>query len=955
MSSVPASSAAPQSSASDNVSDLMCAIQRVLAEHNVSDARFILELPNSQYPTTATVTTEGDAQDVSDPLSKHEEEEEEKTVAASTALLMDLKATPACAPPTPPAHQRPPPRARSASAEPAAPNTPHTTPPSVRRAATPPSLQEEQQEEPPQAQDEQQSPLPRPSPPSPDNSAAQLDTTACPTTDPKTLVTPTSATTAARTREALSLVSPLQYSLPSTESHATSLTNGRAAQPSLTSDPAGKVDHPLPSSSCRTSTSIVDELAQLRRLSHAVVQEVASVEGRTQVKEPLQAFVGRSAILEDRRKRQSASATSQWSPSTGLPLFPTPPSLATPTRHHTSPTTTTSSSLHRPPAFQPTSSHVTGGAVAAGGSPASVFITSSTDSLTPSSHSLPSQRRSVVLISSPDYKGSNAAGGCGAGVNGGGGGCGGGGCAASAVPSASSLPSLVAVKKSAKPGRTPVFSILNKEGNSYASSNSSTSTTASSNTNNSGSIGGAATPRLLTSSSAKAGTSGTSGSVYASHHARPMSVSLMADDRNPPSPVFQPLVGSAAEEQACHQPSILIQPGQPAYAHARVFSPSKAAVHVAETTTNATNTTAATAAPHAAATDGAAAASATSTPAQNSADSPTPPPQPSFWWSEQSRENARRALQLQSQSRLSQTTETMTSASDSAAAADGGGGGGAGTKYRRLFNPALSAKAVKSGGEVLPPSPASQPPSTFSSVFKATGVNSESGGGGDAAAATTETATTGSPHSTARTTTAPSPRRPSLREMLLEQQQLEDASRRGMQEHARLMQAARAVHSSSSSAAAALTPSAKPFTLPYPSDSSSVASTPGATTGAIPATAATSDEVNASVLASNTVKAGSSSSDTRTSSGGGAGGPRTSEAGIQVVKFTLPQDAEARQSAVQQLCRSSSGIKHVDSKDRYRTLLASQKKDLSKKDEKEEKYKDLLSRAVEYNRLQRPQ
>lgn len=954
MSSVPASSAAPQSSAADNVSDLMCAIQRVLAEHNVSDARFILELPNSQYPTTVTVTTEGGAQDVSDPLSK---EEEEETVEASTALLMDLKATPACAPPTPPAHQRPPPRARSASAEPAAPHTPHTTPPSVKRAATPPPLQEEQQEEPPQAQDEQQSPLPRPSPPSPDNSAAQLDTTACPSADPKTLVTPTSATTATRTREALSLVSPLQYSLPSTESHAASLTNGRVAQPSLTSDPAGKVDHPLPSSPCRTSASIVDELAQLRRLSHAVVQEVASVEGRTQVKEPLQAFVGRSAILEDRRKRQSASATSQWSPSTGLPLFPTPPSLATPTRRHTSPTTTTSSSLHRPPAFQPTSSHVTGGAVAAGGSPASVFITSSTDSLTPSSRSLPSQRRSVVLISSPDYKGSNAAGGGGAGGSGAGVN-GGGGCAASAVPSAGSLPSLVAVKKSAKPGRTPVFSILNKEGNSYASSNSSTSTTASSNTNNNGSIGGAATPRLLTSSSAKAGTSGTSGSVCASHHARPMSVSLMADDRNPPSPVFQPLVGSAAEEQACHQPSILIQPGQPAYAHARVFSPSKAAVHVAGTTTNAANTTAATAAPHAAATDGAAAASATSMPAHNSADSPTPPPPPSLWWSEQSRENARRALQLQSQSRLSQTTETMTSASDAAAAAaaaDGSGGGGAGTKYRRLFNPALSAKAVKSGGEVLPPFPASQPPSTFSSAFKATTVNSESGGGGDAAAATTETATAGSPHSTATTTTAPSPRRLSLREMLQEQQQLEDASRRGMQEHARLMQAARAVHSSgSSSAAAALTPSATPFTLPYPSDSSSVASTPGATTGAIPATAASSDEVNASVPASNTVKA-DSSSNTRTSSGGGAGGPRTSEAGIQVVKFTLPQDAEARQSAVQQLCRSSSGVKHVDSKDRYRTLLASQKKDLSRKDEKEEKYKDLLSRAVEYNRLQRPQ
>jgi hypothetical protein len=951
----PNADGSPMASTAGNMSDVMSAIQRVLAEHNLNDARFVLEVPSSQRAVATNLTAEGGGEGGGRGGATEKDtvcaeaalfpSPDAADAAAAAALLKGLNAPPLTGPPTLPAHQPPPPRARCASVEPSHPHHLHPTPSLgyVTGAATPP----------PQPQ-------------------TLAEATATPSSSPP----PQSSTDGLATpklrgkREVPSLLSPLQYSLQSTESHTTPVTTGQGDQSSLTSNPTDKGDASPSAPQRARAADLSSELAELRRLSHEVAQEVAAAESKTHVKEPLQAFVGRSAILNDRRKRQSASsATSHLSPSNGLPLFPAPPPNAT----------SASMSGPRASAFQPPSSLVNGGVGGSAGgntnsnSSASLAIGSNADSLTPS-RSQVSQRRSVVLVSSPDHKLANVGGGGGtaggAGSTRGISSSGGGGGGPGAVPSAGSLPSLVALKKSAKPGRTPVFSILNKEGSrllegSGGGSNAGNSFNASANTNAGSTGGGTGIPRPLTPSSVRAAGSSTSSSAYASHHSRPTSVSLMADDRSPPSPVFQPLVGSAAEEQACRRPSIFVQHGQQQQQHTRLSTLSM---------------------------DAAATTAAGATP-----PSPSPTASPSLLWSEQTRENTRRAFQLQSQSRLSQTTETLPSPHPTTSSTVGA------VKHRRSFSPVLTAPAAKASISTTVVSQSTPstfpPPSTNTTASNST--NNNTGGGGRAGAAPASA-----------TPSIASHKRPSLREMLLEQQQLEDASRRGMEEHAKLMQAAHTARTSAATAAAPtvstpaaatiLTPTTnttagKPPYTRRPSSSSSppsfsapLGSLNGPTTVAAvvlphaasssspsslsrppPPSAAVSPEDAAGTSGSNSIRTVSRTASLplpgtpKSSKGLAMGGPRHSGDGsrtgvaasgvIQVVKFTMPPDMDARQSAVQQLCSSSSGGKHVDSKDRYRAMLATQKDDLTNKEAKEENYKDLLSRAVEYNRRQRPQ
>ncbi|KPI85285.1 hypothetical protein ABL78_5652 [Leptomonas seymouri] len=909
--------------ATEDVSDIMSAIQRVLAEHNMSDARFILELPNS--PSRGAVT-DGAAVEKGSGAGGNPKERSEDSCnnvrdrmntdgippspssarAAATALLVDIQATPAAAPPTLPEHNRPPPRARSASVEPPLPHTRLPSPPQTNRAT------EQQQHQP--------SSILVPAPTaevSLDHSAQKLDATARPPPAAGTSAKPT----AKEKQETPSLTTPLKYSGQAKESREAPVTKSSAHPSSLTSNSADKGAQPPPSP--HRPADLASELAELCRLSHEVALEVTNVEGRTQSKEPLHAFVGRSAILDDRRKRQSAMpATSQWSPSEGLPHFPTPPPKGSPPA--------ASSSTHHPAGYQPQPSLVNSGSsgtsVAEGNGSADAVSARSPASL----------RRNVVLLSPYDRITAGAVGGgpssVGSGGNGGG--------ASNGVPSAGSLPSLVAAKKSAKPGCTPVFSILNKEGSRLlegngngAANNFSVSAnsghSSSNNTNNgvSSSVSGC-TPQPLTSPSAKSGTSSTIGSVGAAHHSRPSNVSLVLEDRDKPSLVYQPLVGTAAEEQANRHPSILVQPPHP-----RPTGPSEApasATAPTTTTTAATTITAATAAVL-----------------------------PSSLWLEQSCENTRRAAQLQSQSRLSQTTEALTDAKKSAAtkeAVSNNRGNTANSTHRRLFNPALSdAHGVPSTTPPLAQKASQPPPSSCppAATMKKAGTSASAGAG----------------------SASTSPSRPSLREMLLEQQQLEDTSRRGLEQHAKLMQAAHSARVGSATTPNRVS-SSQPPTSASVSASLGVASAP-ATIGApvqvtspVPAMpalekadagASGGDSISTSVSVGSCNRLASTPSMPATSEGAGSTAPaaprpnNAGAAGIQVVKFTLPHDEDARQSVVQQLCRSSAGSKHVDSKDRYRAMLASQKEDFNSKDKKEEKYKDLLSRAVEYNRLQRRQ
>ncbi|KPA76103.1 hypothetical protein ABB37_07877 [Leptomonas pyrrhocoris] len=924
----------------ENVSDIVSAIQRVLEEHHVSDARFVLELPNgpSLVPATGTAAGGHGSSANNSPRARNTNPCSglEGHAGAAVTTLVDMRVTPAAAPPTLPEHHRPPPRARSASTEPALPHALYPAPPQAGEAS-------------------------RKSPPhqplsilvstpttatSFEHSAHRLDQTSRPPPGTDPIAIPTVKEDGGTP----SLMSPLQYSLKSTESPATPMTTDRTDRPSQVAGQADKGEE-TSSPGPRRAADLANELADLRRLSHEVAQEVAAVDGKTKSKEPLQTFVGRSAILDDRRKRQSASsATSQWSPSNGLPLFPTPlpPGATSPTP---------SGPAHRSSGPQPPPSLKNGGgagaAAGSGGggsstSTVSLVLSNNIDSLPQPRPPVPA-RRSVVLVASPLSKVAGASGGGGSSTGSAGSTGNGGGNTTTVtvtVPPAGSLPSLVAVKKSAKPGRTPVFSILNKDGSRLLEGGvgngggSSSNTTASagnvnhtSNTNTGG--GGVdVAAQLLTPPRVKGGTgsaaSSTGAAAPASHHSRPSNVSLMADDRDPPSPVFKPLVGTAAEEQACQHPSILVQSAQQQQQHTRLPTPPEAPVSAAASTPTPV-------------------AASNPTPAVAAATPPSDassPPLPSLQWTEQSRENTRRALQLQRQSRLSQTTEALRGADG--AAVGGSEADPAGMPQRRLVSPALGKAATTSSGSTPAPFPSLPPtsPATFPYSTAPTANN-----------AATASVGSGSSPST--------PSRPSLREMLLEQQQLANASRRGMEQHAKLMQAA---HTARASLTTTTTPTKPPSSALRPTTTSSAFSMPLRAVNA-PATVA------APVYVSHPVLVVPSSEESGGSDARGVGLPATFStpmgtgsnastsprpgtsggSGIQVMKITLPHDADARQSAVQQLCRSSSGRKYVDSKERYRALLANQKEDLTSKDEKEEKYKDLLSRAVDYNRMQHPQ
>ncbi|CCW63973.1 unnamed protein product [Phytomonas sp. EM1] len=78
--------------------------------------------------------------------------------------------------------------------------------------------------------------------------------------------------------------------------------------------------------------------------------------------------------------------------------------------------------------------------------------------------------------------------------------------------------------------------------------------------------------------------------------------------------------------------------------------------------------------------------------------------------------------------------------------------------------------------------------------------------------------------------------------------------------------------------------------------------------------------------------------------------PKAGAGGIQVLRFTLPADNQARLDAVEQLRGSAAGEQHISAKDKYRLMMDDQQQILKRNDTSQDEYKRLLDKAIEYNR-----
>ncbi|KAG5481487.1 hypothetical protein LSCM1_05504 [Leishmania martiniquensis] len=794
-----------------NVSGLMAAIQCVLEEHNVANARFILELP----PAAAAATTSADAAALS-AGDAHVREIQRASKAllvtasidspasntegggANSTLLIRTQTTPAVAPPPPPEHQQPPPRARTPSpqAQSLALQQPHLFP----KPSSPVP------------------PAPHPGTAPQEDSVSSLGATMSPAAaavdnDAKETRVPRAAT--------------------AQEEPVSAIPTKLLAKPS--SPPSRCPDDSFSAEDAATALAD-DDATSFRLVSNQLAHDMAIAEAQMSRKEILRKFVGRSAILDYRRQREAQMhGKAPKVPLSGT-LHPGLPrkedAAGASTKPPPQPRRVTAA-----PADKCSSRRPSAHAANCSGSAASVASAVLSPPSPPDQKQQPC-RRSVVRLTPPPPSASLSSGGF--------------GVRSTAMPDSSSLPSLVSAKKSAVPGKTPVFSILNKDG-SRLFDQGTASVTPRSSLFGATPAGGAsaAPPGAATSGGAPIETSwsssnGNNTSVSHSRHSHPGSVCLRADDRVPPSPVHEPLLGTAAEEEANRQRSILVQTQL-------------------RTTTQE---------PQVLESEG-----------TRGSEKALPK-----LWSEQSKENASRASRLQSQSRLSNTMPLDSLSLRCAAATTTVLG-----KHQ--------TGTARDSPTVLSPRPPSRMPSSLAE---------------DASA------------------------RPSLRAMLQEQQQLHEASRRSMEEHNRLMQAARVVRTSppTSSVLSNTFEASKTSTV-------ELVTSPGRAAAAAISAADAAAAAKEGDPAQRTADIATSPAVSNTSVTSAPSAP-----GIHVVKFTLPHDQEARQAAVQQLCRSSAGTQHVDTKERYRALLAAQQEEFTAQEAKAQNYRELLNRAVEFNRFQ---
>ncbi|KAG5508159.1 hypothetical protein JKF63_05413 [Porcisia hertigi] len=774
----------------------MAAIQRVLAEHNVSDARFILELPPADAAAAATAAVasrfgavrEACDTDKVSPITEKLDSSASNTGEQSTrtALLREIQATPAAAPLRSPEHQLPPPRARS-------PSTRNRSPVSQN----------------PQSLYQRDMPLDFTKPPnSPallDSTVDVLDSTARPATD-------AAAGGESVQQVASTAIAPRERPNATPTQPSTQLRQASSGRPDNTATPVDAAE-----------ALMGDAATEVRRMSERVAHEVAMAEAQAKRKEILQSFLGRSAILDYRRQREAKQAAQ---PSTLSSSGISP--LAAPRKAPVATTTTTMSSPGRGGTSmlpkKPSARTISADTAGLSGSVANTF---SSASLPPS---LPEpqqpQRRGVVRLTSPAPNTSVDSSGI--------------GIRGSVLLDSSSLPSLVSAKKSAVPGKTPVFSILNRDGSRLLDQGGAVATprtplagAPSSGATSATTAGTAANGGAVTDANQLSSDSSSNNSIAHSRHSRLSSVSLLADDRAPPSPVHEPLVGSAAKEEASRTRSILVS----------------------------TKLRAATPKSH---------------PLESASGKGIIGEALPKLWTEQSRDNARIAAQLQSQSGLSRSTE--------------------------MLDPPqrpVTAGTIPMGN---PQARAANAPSSVSSLRLSPGP------------------------STSSTLTASS--RPSLRAMLQEQQQLQEESRRGIENHKQLIQAITSAQG-----------------LPFSTSSQSNApATPKESSTSV-AAAEPAERVAAARLGPGTETPARRSPLGHSISASTA----SNTAGIQVVKFTLPDEQGARQAAVQQLCHSTAGTQHLDSKARYRALLDEQQNEIAAQEEKVQGYKELLTRAVDFN------
>ncbi|KAG5482135.1 hypothetical protein CUR178_05992 [Leishmania enriettii] len=798
----------------EDVSELMAAIQSVLEEHNVVDARFILELPPSTATTAdsaAMTTVDATARDIqrtgkASVVTASIDSSASNTGGGGTTatLLIRTQTAPAVGPTAPPEHHQPPPRARSPSAQTqaVAPQYPQLFPKHALTASSAPQSGTSPQ----------------------NNSVSSLSVMTHPAVD-------------AAAEDAGGKRTP-----PAAAAQAEPV-NAIPAQPATQPGPPPSRCLDDTFTSKETAAALTDDTAAgIRLVSNQLAHVIAAAEVQMSRKEILQKFVGRSAILEDRRQREAKREAQMQSQTTKARLNGTPPP-ALPLKEDAGcaakkpspqPRRGTATTVDKYPARRSNTDAANPSGTAA--------TTLSAAVSSPSPDQPQPYRRSVVRLTPPPPSASLSGGDSGA--------------RSSAWADSSSLPSLVSAKKSAVPGKTPVFSILNKEGSRLLDQGAAAVTPrsslfgmvpaggASAAASRAATNGGGPTEASWSSSNSN------NTSVSPRRHSHPGGVSLRADDRAPPSPVHEPLLGTAAEEEANRQRSILVQT-QP-----------RSATQEPQTLESAGNRGSEGALPK--------------------------------LWSEQSKDNASRASQLQSQSRLSHTLP-----------------------LNNLSLPCATVTTTVSGKHQTDTVSAS---STVSSPRQQSRMPTSSAA--DASA------------------------RSSLRTMLQEQQQLQEASRRSMEEHNRLMQATRAARMSAPTSCTpsnAFEASKAPVVALVASPEHAAAAVTGVA-AAVPAVVEEGDrtqrraDIAASPAAHNTSVT-----------------PTCSTSGIQVVKFTLPHDQEARQAAVQQLCRSCAGTQHIDSKERYRALLAAQQEEFTAQEAKTQSYRALLSRAIEFNHYQQQQ
>ncbi|CAM37837.2 conserved hypothetical protein [Leishmania braziliensis MHOM/BR/75/M2904] len=791
----------------DDVSGLMAAIQCVLAEHNVADARFILELP----PTVAVAAT---TDDDTVPVIQRAGKLSSATApigppalntgggAATTTLLMGMQTTPATTPPPLPEHQRPPPRARS-PAQQRSPTRQHHESPLKNLFFSSSTLQ--------------------PGAPELSDSVNSLGSTARPAPN-------ATASDASGTRVAPAA---MMQTEPANTIPAQQLTQSRPPSP------VGPVDTLTSDDAAVALTG--EATAGICHVSHQLAHDIAVAEVQMTRREILQSFVGRSAILDNRRQREAQMQAQASKLSLNGILHPTVPFKTGATGSTTRPSSQPRRGTATPAEKTPVREFSADAAISSG----SVASTLSTAVSSPSPPEPPQpQRRGVVRLTPPPPSVSLNSGGF--------------GVRDPAVGDSSSLPSLISSKKLAVPGKTPIFSILNKDGtrlldhgDAEVALGTSLSGVVPTGSTCVAATGDATNGCGEAEASQPTGNSN-NGNNGTSHrrHSRPGSVSLLADDRAPPSLVHEPLLGTAAEEEANRQRSILVHT-QP-----------RAAMPLTQ-------------------------------PLEGSSSKVSGGALPKLW-SEQSKDNARRASQLHNQSRLSYTTQPD--------------------------NLPVSSKTVTTDE-----------------------IGKHQTGAVSAFSVSPPRSPCWSPTSSADTTSA----RASLRAMLQEQQLLQDASRRAMEEHNRLMQATRVARAPATASPNLFDTSKTPSgALVAPLVRTTTA--PAGAAAAVPA--ATKEDDTAFR------KAGIPPSPRASPPGHNASGVSAPNGcGIHVVKFTLPHAEEARQAAVQQLCRSSSGTQHVNSKERYRALLAAQQNDFTTHEAKSQSYKELLDRAVEFNRYQQQQ